>query len=291
MQSQSGYSPQSILDFLNPKLAESSPSPLLGDLRVQSELRSYVDEWIDSGIQADGSEHRMERKLRRNSQLLEAVTAFIAAHPPSATICRDGSGLDSSFSIRPRMSPREKAMCFFLTFFGTPQRFDLMRCHSCRRLQLPSAPAPRNRYEVGWFCNRCGRTRAKAITTKKRKKDDDKVNLRAAEALRKWVPKNGEKVSWVTTQVNKGVRYDLRTRPATIRSRWSTIEALAKEPVPLIDPAVERLRALEASGAFDEILITQEGAPPLYVLRKEQDGYSDQDVIAALEIRRNRATR
>ena len=111
----------------------------------------------------------------------------------------------------------------FMEFYQSECRFSLMRCRLCRVFIIPNRK-PRERYEYGWYCEKCRSAgTATARMLKVTKQHRQRWLSLAAEAWLHWRPENGERSVWIAEQVNKQLR---TTEPRIRRNSVTRNEAL-----------------------------------------------------------------
>lgn len=219
-----------------------------------SKLRELVDEWIDSGIQADGSEQPRSRRLSDASvvEYVEAEGIVSAVGKPKSRIRRmvndyqqrypmfiqlqdDGrtlpvfaaeGGDELRADKRPPMPGRE-VVRLFIQFYDSPWIFRLMRCARCRTYQLVNAP--RQSYVRGWHCAGCSKTAAATRCVSQARADERERKLQAcAAAWAKGEPKHAERRAWVLEQANKLFPYGNLIKRNFIARNLAEIQARAE---------------------------------------------------------------
>jgi hypothetical protein len=201
------YPIERLLDFLDSISNDESPGShgfeqsvlfLSGRVEVgavRRELAHFLGEWIESGIQSDGSERPYERSFAPKSCRKEwsfddgkpnlsppprAVKAM-ANFCNGSLLVRDNSylvvghekantsgsvsvviGSRGGIEYEPTFSslsddPETVAAGMFLTFYRSEWLFRLMRCRHCCKFSAPRR-RPRRNYVRGWLCSKCART-------------------------------------------------------------------------------------------------------------------------------------
>jgi hypothetical protein len=219
MQYRKGYPVEYLLDFLDPTFPDRvrwdhgfGQSVLFQsgkvDVRaVQREMRSYLEEWIDSGILTHGSERPYERNFAPKScrkvwsfedgkpnlfpppRAVKAMAKFcngslmvrensylVVGHEEANT---NGSvsvsiGSQGGIEYEPTFGsvsddPEVVAAGMFLDFYRSEWLFRLMQCRHCRKFAVASKK-PRNSYVRGWLCSKCSKTVPAAAATENGRK-------------------------------------------------------------------------------------------------------------------------
>lgn len=219
-------------------------------------LRTLIDEWIDSGIQTDGSEQPRSRHLSDEStvEYVEAGEIITAVAKPKSRIRRmvndyqkrypmfvqlqDGGGTLPVFAAegddelkadkQPPMPGRE-VVSLFIQFYDSPWLFRLMRCakSKCRTYQLVNAP--RKSYLHGWYCAGCSKTAAATRSTSKARTNERERKLQAcAVAWAKGEPKHADRRAWVVEQANNHLRNGEHIKRNFIALNLAEIQARAE---------------------------------------------------------------
>jgi hypothetical protein len=214
MQYRKGYPVEYLLDFLDPTFPDRvrwdhgfGQSVLFqsgrADVRaVQREICSYLEEWIDSGVQTDGSERPYERNFAPKScrkawsfedgkpnlfppsRAVKAMAKFcngslmvrensylIVGHEEANTSGSVSVSIGSRGGIEYEPTfgsvsddPEVAAAGMFLEFYRSEWLFRLMQCRHCRKFAVPNRK-PRNSYVRGWLCSKCSKTVPAAAAT------------------------------------------------------------------------------------------------------------------------------
>jgi hypothetical protein len=219
---------------LTEKLKDAVRLGMLTSLAEQSDtLRALVNEWIDSGVQSDGSERPGSRHLSDESvveyvdgpgivsavarpklRIQQMVNAYQKRHPMLIQLQNLG-GIDLCFAPEGghELSAEEgfpiigvEAVRLFIQFFDSPWIFRLMRCAKCGTYQLVNAP--RRSYVRGWHCAVCMHPAAstQSMTAARKKRWNRQLNA-CAEAWAKGEPKHADRRVWVVEQANKQLHY------------------------------------------------------------------------------------
>jgi hypothetical protein len=234
-------------------------------LEILPILRSYIDEWIDTGFHPDGSERPYKRNFtprqRKDGESLGDYhkSAPIEATPAVQAIARLHSaelvvpmekpvyqiqnacqvirflpegGIEY---IKPSLSQPDAEKCaarIFLDFYSSEWRYRLMRCQRCRSLRVPKRN-PRKYYERGWHCDQCRHgAAAQAATSKSRALIRDRWFRRAVDAYQKFEKLNGQtkrdKVRYITEHVNAGLPPTQKIKRNMITRNLAEIQAAAE---------------------------------------------------------------
>ena len=213
-------------------------------------LRTLVDEWIDTGIQADGSEQPGGRRLsdesdveyvggvlttKPKSRIRQMVNDYQKRHPMFVQLQDDGGTLpvfaaeggDESITDDEPSMPGREVVRLFIQFFDSPWIFRLMRCARCGTYQLVNAP--RQSYVHGWHCAECRKTAAATRCVSKARADGRERKLQAcAAAWTKGEPKHADRRLWVLEQANKQLSFSERIKRNFIARNLAEIQARAE---------------------------------------------------------------
>jgi hypothetical protein len=232
-------------------------SPRVDPSEVQKMVRSYVDEWINSGFQPDGS----ERPYRRNfapkwnfedgkTNLLPAPRAVCAmarfcggslsvpggrggsyivvdSQRASSVAIGPQGGVQSSFESSSDDDSELLAASLFLHFYDSEWIFRLMRCAHCEVLAVP-IKTPKQTYLRGWHCRSCMRKAPAMISTARARQQ--------------------ERDTWLELVRLAVIAYESK-RPAGDRARWILSKVQGKMPAKM--PAIKRNRVTRLCNFFD----------------------------------------
>jgi hypothetical protein len=198
-------------------------------LKIPHILRSYIDEWIDTGFRPDGSEMPYSRNFiprqRKDGESIpdyhknahinapNAIQALARLHQAELIVAMDPGKAVYIYQIQdarlvarlhpeggieyipePTLANPDAGKCaaqIFLEFFSTEWRYRLMRCRQCRSLCAPKNK-PRNGYPRGWYCNNCRNSAAaQAATEKTRDLLWERWFMRAVNAYREFEDQPG----------------------------------------------------------------------------------------------------
>lgn len=156
---------------------ERTSAPLVGDkwdayllAELGVRLRSLVDEWLQTGIQDDGSESLGSRNLWHTQTAAFTLTAYMERYPASVTLASNGSGLsvviaDVSALPAPTRNPfydvGEEATRLFVGMMASDWYTRLCKCVHCGKYFLHARP--RKVYTHGTFCCRQHQSHATAM--------------------------------------------------------------------------------------------------------------------------------
>jgi hypothetical protein len=171
-------------------------------------LRSYVDEWLDSGKTPDGqggyNEEPSKRALSIDAQ--QAVNEYLREHSPQFFVF-EGNKIGAVFAEEqtrqtgpddPMTAAKKEADRLLVHFMDSDARWRLMRCYVCRsRYFFPERM--KDVYLRGAYCEHC---RPTASTLNNRKGWTERMLGLAAAAWPKWKPSHGPRERWVAMQVN-----------------------------------------------------------------------------------------
>jgi hypothetical protein len=190
-------------------------------------LRTWADEWIDSGIRADGVEQPPSRHLsqERCIETKEIKGKWIAVAEPKSRILRAVNDYQEKYQIRLQLNPRggreyvftsssdsdvmpeSQAIVLFIRLYCSPWLKGLMRCAQCRTYDLVSSP--RSSYIRGWHCKKCRNSAPARRRTRETRNDLKKLRLRycVEEWLKDQAGSSRRKGS-IATRVNTRLRPD-----------------------------------------------------------------------------------
>ena len=208
-------------------------------------LRQYVDEWLHTGVRADGSEAPTQRVLRGACYV--DVLEYLEKYPPYITLTASGELRESLCEpVRFTRGPGhlfdatlEEAKRLFTGLIASDWRDSLCRCRyaGCTRYFLLTRL--RGVRKRGTFCCRQHQALASAgICTKRRRAAaDHELIERAAEWLKEFQGKNSNwwenpRLKWrLAAAVSAYVRRkpSLRALRGDVRVNWVTRHQLAIE--------------------------------------------------------------
>jgi hypothetical protein len=178
----------------SPDFGMEALSSLPGDVaverkRFQQLLRSYVDQWIDTGVSRDGREDLTERGLLRGewfqqgrllpfaiekSKALEDVlTVVLEVFRQNPQVFLSADGLQIAFpALQPKLEhaplndlAERAAKRFFVWFLASDLRAKLGKCRACHLYEIKT----RKTYKRGTYCRLCkAKASARELTQKKR---------------------------------------------------------------------------------------------------------------------------
>jgi hypothetical protein len=175
--------------------------------RFQRLLRSYVDQWIDTGVFEDGTEDLTERgrlndrwfkqgqllpyALPKSTALVDAYTIVLEVFRQTAQTLLSEDGLqvvfptyEAKLADAPLDSLAEReAKHFYVWFLASDLRVKLGKCRACDRYEIKT----RKFYKRGTYCRRCkAKTSAGEITLKKRQDLQEKRKEALGAVLECW---------------------------------------------------------------------------------------------------------
>jgi hypothetical protein len=173
---------------------------------VRALLRSYVDEWLGTGM--DGvAEEPLKRSLSKAPNAYRAVHSYVSAYRPTIMLNDNGYhahfGIGHLYEADPAKHAANQASWLFVAMVDTPWRDRVYRCHRCKVYGvLPRLSA--DPYKRGVHCAKCrNKATAQASTDRKREELFEKRLALATEAWRRWTPKDGDRKAYVVAKVNK----------------------------------------------------------------------------------------
>ena len=166
-------------------------------VEVSHWLRYYVEEWLKTGLKADGREYPRDKDLFRTFYAKLAVIGYLEKHPAHVSLSPGSPGLQVTIGRIPRgeISWNE----FFLTRVTEAERLltavmtsDWKEC-LCKCRYAPCSKyfllkKPRQSYRHGTFCCRHHQSfaSATALTNERRTWANDALINYAASQLLKW---------------------------------------------------------------------------------------------------------
>lgn len=223
-------------------------------------FREFVDAWIDSGFQPDGSEAPEKRTyatwggqvifqslegllnsvhviVKSREQFVFGLQAKNSQQTPlrgSLSFMFDlrGGIRANPVMFRGHLKPNELAAMGFLYFWNSGQLFTIMRCTHCGVFTIPRKV--RKSYVRGWHCERCRNSAsAKAATADARKSIRDRWFALAVSAYlefgRQRRRAKNDQVEFIRKRVNDGLPPLQRIKRNTITHNLTEIQAAAKE--------------------------------------------------------------
>jgi hypothetical protein len=201
--------------------ALDSPSPYFGmdelsslrgykaeQKQFQRLLRSFVDQWVETGVYLDGREGLAERGVPRHewfkrgqllpdaqgkSMALVTVDTLVLEvfHQTRPQVSRSPDGIEITFpTYEPKReaAPLEglaerEAKRFFVWFLASDLRVKLGKCRACSRYEIKT----RKFYKAGTYCRPCkAKASAGKITQKKRQDLQRQRKETLAAVLKSW---------------------------------------------------------------------------------------------------------
>jgi hypothetical protein len=197
--------------------AEHNTSP-----QMTAALREFFDEWVDTGLHANGEEHPFERNPNKMPNGIRVCHDFLKKNPWTTILGSGGHRISfpsaSAETMRSIMGSflisggepaavekwREYAVQAFIEFLGTPRCFHFVKCRGCAQY-FDLKKKPKKVYSGGWHCAPCQKelaaNRATLATMKARTVRQLERNELAAYAWAKWKEDSVEPDSaWILTQ-------------------------------------------------------------------------------------------
>jgi hypothetical protein len=205
-------------------------------------LRALVDQWIDSGVNADGYEETLNRNLNGtflNSDvpLFNVLREWVGrnAKPALST-----SGKITLFEppvftgLEPAPFGREHAIHWFMALLDCADAYRLARCNNpeCRAYYV-RLRVRKKKIKRGAFCGRCAGVASTVRTKASRQTQKSRLIVLAADVWpATWKPTRGytHQSDWVVAQMKK----KMTNAPLTITRKWISQNRKA------IDTEVER---------------------------------------------------
>jgi len=194
-----------------------APHRSFDPLEIPPILRSFIDEWIDTGFQSDGTERPYQRNFRlRNRKEGESPWEYFIDAPmveaprslqavvrlfrgelivPIGTrfyqiqsaygscavvpIQLDGTVEFINDAFFAEANAETCAARIFLKLLSSEARYTLMRCNQCRKLFAPKRK-PAKIYIRGWYCKFCRNSAAAGAATSAARKHKTEQRLALA---------------------------------------------------------------------------------------------------------------
>lgn len=229
---------------------------------AQQLLRRYLEFWIDSGIQPDGSEEPERRSYTTwdCQAIFETMEELL-----NSKLILEGTPMQTVFGLQAKNEkqspqsgclsiwfeprggiravpvvlrgafrpdePEKLAAYGFVLFWQSPWLFTLMRCAHCGVFATPSRKV-RKRYAHGWHCERCRKKAlTMAATRRTREKFRAQVLASAVRACLEYESKprraGNDLVQFITDRVNAGLKPTNRIKRNTITRNLATIRQKA----------------------------------------------------------------
>jgi hypothetical protein len=175
-------------------------------------FRAFVDQWIESGKNAEGREAPVSRNVYKITQgYAEPLSKVLLANKPEIDVLPSGEyaislerGMVDDDAL-PESHAKEEAIYWFRALLNSPASFRIARCDN----------ATCARY-YGTYCGNCvGASSVKRMRLSRQARKQKLVNL-AADFWDQWKPSRRRKQSdWVAAEMNKRLAIHER-----ITSKW-----------------------------------------------------------------------
>jgi hypothetical protein len=208
--------------------------------QFQPLLRSYVDQWIETGFYRDGREDLSERGVPKSEwyergrllpyaqdkiRVLETAPTLVLEafrQKPQSSVSPEGIEItfptyDPNMERAPLHGLAEReAKRFFVWFLASELRVKLGKCRACNRYEIKA----RKLYKNGTYCRRCkAKTSAGEITQKKRQD----LQKKQMEALATILKSRSERIDLNDLAVRKRLAVEVNRRlkgEKRITSKW-----------------------------------------------------------------------
>lgn len=164
------------------------------DALTSAHLRSYVDDWLDTGRRADGTEEVEKRDLTRASSAYLAFLHYVENAPPTYDRTRDPVGIRVTIADRAGYlgvvsnffdAQITEAQRLFSGIVQSDWKHRLCKCRSPRCGVYFLHPKPRRSYRRGTFCpDHARHAVAVACVHESRSRDLETLINAAARSLR-----------------------------------------------------------------------------------------------------------
>jgi hypothetical protein len=208
--------------------------------QFQRLLRSYVDEWIDTGVSEDGTEDLTERGLLRKEwfergQVLtyanNKLNALDMAQMVVLEVFRQNTqtilGEDGVEIVFPAHEPKlehaplsdlveREAKRFFVWFLASELRSKLGKCRVCNHYEIKT----RKFYKRGTHCRGCMATKSAGQITQKKRQD---LHRKRIETLATVLKSHSERINLKDLATRKQLAHEVNLRLRSergISSKW-----------------------------------------------------------------------
>jgi hypothetical protein len=206
--------------------------------QMTTTLLKLFDEWVDTGLYANGEEHPFERNPNQTAKAIWICKDFLEKNPFTTML---GSGAhrisfpaasaETMLSIvisGETASPekwKEYAVQTFIEFLGTPRCLHFAKCRGCSQY-FDLKKKPKKVYSGGWHCVRCQKeiaaNRATLATMKARTVLQFERYKLAALAWAKWKEDSAEPdSSWILTQATDDSPHTVNR--LKLKANWVTL--------------------------------------------------------------------
>jgi hypothetical protein len=191
------------------------------------QLRSCIDEWIDSGFGKDGETPDGRSLYFGAPTALKIAQSYIKRHPPRMSFSELGAA-KFSFSqmswrnLNPFSEVKEDAARMLASLFASSWKNTICKCRYCE--QYFQIANPTRTYKRGTFCSRRCNSRASAneITSRKRETRKGTLLQSLARAEKRWNETPSRRLSkteWLAHEVNKDIDDQTESR---VTGKWVT---------------------------------------------------------------------
>ena len=206
--------------------------------QISATLRELFDEWIDTGLHANGEEHPFERDPKQTTNAIGICDDFLKKNQYTTML---GSGAHRisfptvsaetmlSIAISGEFASPEKwkeyAVQTFIEFLGTPRCLHFAKCRGCGQY-FDLKKKPKKVYNGGWRCAKCQKDiaaeRATLATMKARTILRFERHKLAAHAWAKWKEESAEPNSnWILTQATADSPHSVKR--LGLKANWITL--------------------------------------------------------------------
>jgi hypothetical protein len=180
-----------------PETISDQEGTLIAAALTSAYLRTFVDAWLETGRDANGTETPANRDLAKAPLAVHVVTEYLEACPPSLSPALDRNGFRLLVAQRDLQKPRDKnffdlqyahAKRIFVAIMASFWNERLCKCRYPLCGRYFTRLKPPSSYEHGTFCCRehGARASAKALTSARRSAVTGELITFAARQLGKW---------------------------------------------------------------------------------------------------------
>jgi hypothetical protein len=193
---------------------------------------SCVSGWLDSGIDSDGIERPRSRKFDDSTQAL--LENWLKRHPPMLVITPEGRLIiernGPPFAANKSVGgvATEMALWWFLKLLESPMKNRVARCANpkCQRYFLRQRE-PRALITRRVCCGECASFASGTRVQYSRNRQREVLVKRAAAILAQDALRGGPErtAAWLTAQLNRNMREDVRIKQNTVSRNWARFVA------------------------------------------------------------------
>jgi len=200
------------------------------DAAFLTTLRALVDQWIDSGINEDGTETPSSRYVRGlprgySESLFDILCGWLGRNMPKPLLSSDGRiGIidqpPNHYGLEAETYAREQAIYYFKELLESPVPHRLGKCKNPECRTYFARKRERNGgIKRGTYCGNCELIGAAERTRLSRQRRKNQQLDAAAKAWAQWKKSNKHpsQSEWVAKQVNKQICTGTR-----IQAKWVT---------------------------------------------------------------------